>query len=53
MKLLATIYYYIDTFFYKVFGYVSPTRRAYWHREALKIQYLLDKEHGTLEGNVL
>lgn len=53
MKVFAYIYYYIDTFFYKVFGYVSPARRKYWEREAIRIQYLLDCEHGCVEENVL
>ena len=47
MKILAYIVFGLDTVLYKVFGVVTPIRRAYWRRRAKSIQRQLNIEHRT------
>ena len=45
MKILAYLLFGFDTILYKVFGVVTPIRRAYWRRKAKKLQKALDYQH--------
>ena len=45
MKILAYLLFGFDTIIYKVFGVVTPIRRAYWHYKAKKLQKALDYQH--------
>lgn len=45
MKILFYLVVELDTFIYKVFGVVTPIRRAYWRRKAKEIQKALDYQH--------
>lgn len=45
MKILAYLLFGFDTILYKVFGVVTPIRRAYWRCKAKKIQKALDYQH--------
>ena len=42
MKILFYLVFGLDTVLYKVFGVVTPIRRAYWRRKAKEIQKALD-----------
>ena len=42
MKILAYLLFGFDTILYKVFGVVTPIRRAYWRYKAKKLQKALD-----------
>ena len=42
MKILGYLLFGFDTILYKVFGVVTPIRRAYWRYKAKKLQKALD-----------
>lgn len=42
MKILGYLLFGLDIVIYKVFGVVTPIRRAYWRRKAKKLQKALD-----------
>ena len=42
MKILVYLLFGFDTILYKVFGVVTPIRRAYWRYKAKKLQKALD-----------
>lgn len=45
MKIIAYIIYGISQTLYKLFGYNTPSRKAWLTRKACKIQEQLDDEH--------
>lgn len=45
MKILFYLVSEFDIVLYKVFGVVTPIRRAYWRRKAKEIQKALDYQH--------
>lgn len=45
VKPIAKAFAAIDNLLYRSFGIVTSVRKAKWHRDAIKIQKELDKEH--------
>lgn len=43
--LIGKVFYAVDTFLYKTFGFVSETRKESWHKNAINLQCRLDHEH--------
>lgn len=48
MKILAYLVFGLDKVLYDVLGVVTPIRRAYWTREAKKLQRALDYQHAKV-----
>lgn len=48
MKILAYVIFGLDKVLYDVLGVVTPIRRAYWRREAKKLQKALDYQHNKV-----
>ena len=45
MKIIAYIIYGVSQALYKLFGYNTPSRKAWLKDEALRLQTALDKQH--------